>query len=285
MSKTVLVTGASSGVGLETALQLARSGFSVVASVRRMDETERLRELAQREGLAIELQHLDVEDAGSIEKTVAATLAKHGRIDVLVNNAGAGYVGGLEQTPPDALARVFNVNFFGVWRVTSAVLPHMRAARSGRIITVSSIGGLLGQPFNDAYSAAKFATEGLMESLAPVVRHFGIKVSVIEPGAINTGFAAQAGASIERAKALAGDDYRPLLESYLRATEGAYAKIGQTGADVARIITEAATADEPHFRYPTSALVTGLISKKYVDPSGDSIVPLIGARLPPLPAK
>lgn len=109
-----------------------------------------------------------MQDDGSIAECVGETIKSHQRIDALVNNAGSGLRAGLEQTTDDELKRVMDVNFFGVWRMTRAVLPVMRAARSGRIIRVWSIGGLIGQPFNDAYCAAKFAVEGMMDSLAPV---------------------------------------------------------------------------------------------------------------------
>jgi NAD(P)-dependent dehydrogenase (short-subunit alcohol dehydrogenase family) len=283
MAKTVLVTGTSSGVGYETALALARAGFTVIATMRNLDKAARLREQAQKEGLAIELAQLDVEDAESIERAIQETIAKHGRLDALVNNAGAGHVASLEQTTVDDLQRTLNVNFFGVWKVTQAVLPHMRRARSGHIVTVTSVGGLLGQPFNDAYCAAKFAIEGFMESLAPVVKRLGVNVSLVEPGAINTEFAASADASIKRIRQTAGEDYLPIFESYLRATEEAYARIGQSGADVARVIVDALSAAKPHFRYVTSDLVRGLVARKYVDPTGDSVLALVGARLPAIP--
>jgi NAD(P)-dependent dehydrogenase (short-subunit alcohol dehydrogenase family) len=280
MSRTALITGASSGVGYETALQLARAQFRVVATVRNLEQSAPLLEEAKRQGLDIDITRLDVADPESIASAVRRTLETYGGIDVLVNNAGVGYVASLEQTPIEELRRTFDINFFGVWRVTAAVLPHMRRARRGHIITVTSVGGLLGQPFNDAYCAAKFAVEGLMESLAPVVKRFGIHISLVEPGAINTGFAAQASASIERLRQIATEDYLPLIESYLRATEQTYAKLGQTGADVAGIITAAATSSTPQLRYVTSPGVRAFVATKYVDPTGNSILELIGARLP-----
>jgi NAD(P)-dependent dehydrogenase (short-subunit alcohol dehydrogenase family) len=240
MAKTVLISGTSSGVGLQSALAFARAGYSVVATMRNMDKSSHLRELAEREGLQLEPRQLDVEDDGSIERVVRETLAHHGRIDVLVNNAGAGHLASLEQTSAADLQRTLSVNFFGVWKLTRAVLPHMREARAGRILSVTSVGGLIGQPFNDAYCAAKFAVEGFMESLAPVVKRFGVHVSLIEPGAIRTEFTTAVGASLERMREIVGDDYRPMLESYLAGTAEAFAKVGQTGADVARIIVEAA---------------------------------------------
>jgi NAD(P)-dependent dehydrogenase (short-subunit alcohol dehydrogenase family) len=171
------------------------------------------------------------------------------------------------------------VNFFGVWNMTRAVLPSMRAQRSGRIISVTSIGGLIGQPFNDAYCAAKFAVEGLMESLAPVVRAYGVHLSMIEPGPVNTEFVA----TVQRT-AVAGDAaldaaYGRMKEAYMGATRAFYASAGQSGDDVAKVILEAATAATPHLRYPTSDAVRALAARKYVDPTGDSLAALTGGRL------
>ena len=150
---------------------------------------------AKEAGVVIDVRQLDVQDDASIERCVQDVIKTYDHIDLLVNNAGAGYLGTLEQTSPQDLQRTMDINFFGVWRVTQAVFPLMRAARSGRILTVTSVGGLIGQPFNDAYCAAKFAVQGLMESLAPVAKQLGIDVCLIEPGAVNTEFVSSVEAS------------------------------------------------------------------------------------------
>jgi NAD(P)-dependent dehydrogenase (short-subunit alcohol dehydrogenase family) len=172
-----------------------------------------------------------------------------------------------------------DVNFFGVWRVTRAVVPSMRAARSGRIISVTSVGGLLGQPFNEAYCAAKFAVEGMMESFAPVARRLGIRVSLVEPGAVRTEFGASVQKDVHANPRADIDAYRPLIESYLSETMRTYAQAAQTADDIARVILDAATADDPHLRYTTSPNVGALAAKKYVDPTGDSLLAIVGARL------
>ena len=161
---------------------------------------------------------------------------------VLVNNAGSGFLGTMEETTFEALSQVMDVNFFGVWRVTDAVFPHMRKAGSGRIITNTSIGGLIGQPFNDAYCAAKFAVEGFMESLAPVAKRLGIHVSLVEPGPVLTEFVA----SVQEKAAQAsprdtGGAYDAMRASYLSATSQVFATIGQSGADIAAVMVEVAT--------------------------------------------
>lgn len=280
MTQIALVTGTSSGIGLETAVALAQAGFTVVATMRNTAKSDALMSKAEAAGVSLHLRTLDVQSDASIAACMEEIFRAHGHIDVLVNNAGAGFLGSLEQTSAADLQRTMDVNFFGVWRVTQAVFPHMRAARSGRIITVSSTGGLIGQPFNDAYCAAKFAVEGFMESLAPVAKRLGVHLSIVEPGPVNTEFVSSVRATLPDLQSVDPEAYTPLLTAYLSGTEQVFASIGQTGEDVARVIVEAATAVAPHFRYPTSDTVRGLIGRKFVDPSGDSVVALSGARLP-----
>lgn len=279
-AKIALITGTSSGIGLQAAVQLAQASFTVIATMRDPRKAGLLHEAAGQAGVTLDVRPLDVEDDASVAACITAIQETYGRIDLLVNNAGAGYLGTLEQTPPEALRRTLEVNFFGVWRMVQAVLPLMRAAGSGRILTVTSVGGLLGQPFNDAYCAAKFAVEGWMESLAPVAQRLGITVSLIEPGAVNSGFMA----AVQAARVAGAPDlqaaYGPLLDAYLATTEQTYAAVGQTPAEIGQVIVEAATTATPHFRYPTSELIRGLLTRKYVDPTGDSVVALVGARLP-----
>jgi len=280
MTRVALVTGTSSGIGLSAAVLLARAGFTVVATMRDPARAAALNARAETSGITLDVRRLDVQDEASVAGCTRDVLAAHGRIDVLVNNAGAGYLGSLEQTPIDALHRALDVNFLGVWRVTQAVFPAMRAARSGRIITVSSVGGLIGQPFNDAYCAAKFAVEGFMESLAPVAQRLGVAVCLVEPGAVNTEFVASVRESQPDPALIDREVYGPMLDAYLAATGQAFAAVGQTPDEVGAVIVEAATAQRPHFRYPTSELVRGIAARKYVDPTGDAVVALSGARLP-----
>ena len=272
MAPIALVTGTSTGIGLSTAIHLAQGGFEVVATLRNPTRAEHLRARADAEGVRLDIRELDVESDGSVRRCVEEVLRQHGRIDVLVNNAGAGFLGSLEQTSPEALRRTMEVNFFGVWRMTQAVLPAMREQRSGRILTVTSIGGLIGQPFNDAYCAAKFAVEGFMESLAPVVRHLGIHLSLIEPGPVGTEFVNNV---LSANNGMAGDvgPYKPMFDAYMSRAKEAFA-ISQTADDVARVIVEAATATQPHLRYTTSKAIRDMAARKYVDPKGDSVLEL-----------
>ena len=173
MPHIALVTGTSSGVGLSAAVLLARAGFHVIATMRDLNKAEPLKARVSAAGVHLEVRQLDVQDQASIDACVGDILATYGAVDLLVNNAGVGFLGSIEQTSAEDLARLMDINFLGVWRMTQAVFPAMRERRAGRIITVTSIGGVIGQPFNDAYCAAKFAAEGLMESLAPTARKLG----------------------------------------------------------------------------------------------------------------
>ncbi len=272
--KIALITGSSTGIGAASALSLARAGFRVTATMRDPGKGAALAETASAEGLQLEVLALDVTDDRAVQTVVAGLLERFGAVDVLVNNAGAGYLGTTEQTPLADLQRVFDANFFGVWRVTQAVLPAMRQAGSGRIISVSSIGGLVAQPFNDAYCASKFALEGMMESLAPVVAKFGIRLSVIEPGPVHTAFLENV-SGMNRPE----DAYTGMLGAYLAATNAGYARAGQSAEEVAAVILEAATSDAPHLRYQTSELMRSRVAQKFVDPSGDGLVAAMRAVL------
>ena len=279
MKSVALVTGTSSGIGLFTAVQLAQAGFSVVATMRNPAKAEALKAEAVAAGVELDVRALDVQDAASITACVNGVLGDYGRIDLLVNNAGSGFLATFEETSFEQLTQVMDVNFYGVWRVTEAVFPHMRRAGSGRIVTNTSIGGLIGQPFNDAYCAAKFAVEGFMESLAPVASRLGIHVSIVEPGPVNTEFVATVREKLVQTQpSEASAAYATMRESYIAASSQVFA-MGQTGADVARVMVEAATAPRPHLRYVTSDMVRAIAGRKYVDLTGDSIVAMTGARL------
>lgn len=280
MIRCALVTGTSTGIGMETAVALARAGFGVVATMRDLTRRARLDSRAADERVILDVRQLDVQSDASVSQCVHDVVAQYGQVDLLVNNAGAGYLGALEQTSDDTMRRIMDVNFFGVWRVTRALLPSMRRAGRGHIITVTSIGGLLGQPFNDAYCASKFAVEGFMESLAPVAQRIGVRISLIEPGAVHSEFVASVMDTREHLTPELHGAYGDMLNAYTRSAEEAYEVAGQTSADVAACIADVAMTDAPHFRYQTSEMIRGLVARKYVDPSGDSVVQLSGSRLP-----
>lgn len=277
--KIALVTGTSSGIGLSTSVQLAQHGFTVVATMRDTTKADMLQAQAREAGVSIDIRQLDVQDDASVTNCVQEVIQTYGRIDLLVNNAGAGYLGTLEQTSMQDLRNTMDLNFYGVWRVTQAVFPSMRVAGSGRILTITSVGGLIGQPFNDAYCAAKFAVEGFMESLAPVAKRLGIDVCLIEPGPVNTNFVASVVAGLPEHSQELQTTYGPMLEAYMGGTQTNFATMGQTPEQVGQVIIAAAMDEAPHFRYTTSETIKSLVSQKYVDPSGDSLVAFFGARL------
>lgn len=267
-----LVTGCSTGIGLHTAVRLAQAGHLVVATMRDTRRQDQLLAEAGRAGAKVDVRSLDVADAASIPVCVDAIMADYGRIDVLVNNAGAGIHASLEQTSDAELRRLMEVNFFGVWNATKAVVPHMREAGSGRIISVTSIGGIVGQPFNDAYCAAKFAVEGMMESFAPLALEMGIRISVVEPGPVNTEFVASADAASDEIMAAMSPPYDRMLQKYLATSGKAFASLGQPPDEVAAIIVDLACAENPDFRTATSPLVTSVAASKANDPTGNAMV-------------
>lgn len=278
-SKVALVTGCSTGVGLHTAVRLAEAGFAVVATMRDLAKQQALLDAASAAGVAVEVRKLDVTDQTSIDTAISGVLADHGRIDLLVNNAGAGFLGSVEQTSDDDLRRTMETNFFSVWNMTQAVLPQMRERGSGRIISVTSVGGLLGQPFNEAYCAAKFAVEGMMEGLAPLAQQMGIDVCLVEPGPINTEFVASVRSTSQDSFAKMTAPYDRLAQAYMGASSNVFATYGQTGDEIARIIAELASAEKPDFRTITSDFAKATVKSKVVDETGNSVVEVFAARL------
>lgn len=180
---TVLITGCSSGFGLEAALAFARRGDTVIATMRNLEKSASLEKQAADEGLTIHLQQLDVMDGGSIEAACSAVAEAHGGIDVLVNNAGVGYAGPIETIDESRARALFETNFWGPMMVSRQVLPSMRAKRSGVIINVTSLAGRLpGLMYSGMYGASKHALGALSEALASEVDPYGIRVVCIEPG-------------------------------------------------------------------------------------------------------
>lgn len=278
--KTVLVTGCSSGIGFATALAFARKGFRVIATVRNMEKANTLQKIASEEKINIDIRQLDVTHDHSIQSFVNNILNDYKNIDILINNAGSGLLGTSEQTSLSQAHEIMNINFFGTWCMTKAILPSMRLNKSGRIISVTSIGGVIGQPFNDVYCAAKFAVEGMMESLAPVVKRLGIHVSLVEPGPVNSEFISSTLIKSPELRADLENDYKLMLDSYSQATKSAFSQLAQTPDEIAKIILEIAEVKSPHFRYQTSEISQKIASLKFADPTGNQVINLSGSRLP-----
>lgn len=242
--KVALVTGASSGIGNAAAQALAAEGAVVFATARR---PERLAGLAA-EGLRT--LALDVADEGSMVAAVRAVEAVHGAVDVLVNNAGYMQSGALEEVGLDAVRAQFEVNAFGLLRLSQLVLPAMRGRGSGRIVNVGSVGGLITAPGAGAYHMSKYAVEALSDALRCEVKSFGVDVALIQPAGVRTPFADTEAAKIDRGN---GDGpYAAFNENYNAGVEAMFAEEARglvSAEDVARAIVEAAGAARPRTRY------------------------------------
>ena len=188
MEKVAIVTGSSSGIGFETSLALAREGYFTYATMRNTAKSDKIKEIAKKENLKISILELDVDDENSAKTAIAQILDQKQRIDVLVNNAGWGLWGCVEDVSVDEFKEQFETNFFSIIRLIQEVAPTMRKQDSGTIVNVSSVVGRIGFPASPAYISSKFALEGLSESLRFEFTPFGIDVIIIEPGVIKTDF-------------------------------------------------------------------------------------------------
>jgi len=186
---TVLITGTSKGIGLETALAFGRAGHNVLATMRNPSKAPELAKAAANEKLPIIISAMDVDSDQSVTDTVAAMIKERGSIDVLVNNAGIERMGSVEELPLSEFRRVMETNYFGVIRCVQAVAPHMRQRRSGFIVNVSSVAGRISSAPMAPYTASKWALEALSEALAGEMKMFNIRVAIVEPGIINTAMA------------------------------------------------------------------------------------------------
>ncbi|HEY1323794.1 MAG TPA: oxidoreductase [Streptosporangiaceae bacterium] len=241
MSRVWLITGANSGFGRAIAEAAVAAGDTVAATARRVSALD---DLAGAHPGRIDALPLDVTDPAAIEQTVQEVTSRHGRIDVLVNNAGRSHVGAVEETTDAELRSLFDVHVFGPAALTRAVLPGMRARRAGAIVQLSSVGGQLSYAGFSAYSATKFALEGMSEALAEEVAPFGVKVLIVEPGAFRTALFANISASQPI------DDYAQTVGPTRQMTEtGNGAQPGDPVKAAAAILT-ALDADEPPLRLP-----------------------------------
>ncbi|MDF3146479.1 MULTISPECIES: oxidoreductase [unclassified Streptomyces] len=235
-----LVTGASSGIGKETALALVAAGFNVVGTSR---DTSRVTPLD-----GVTFLGLDVASDTSVAATVQEVSERFGRIDVLVNNAGVGSMGAAEETSVEEAQSVFDTNVFGVMRMVNEVLPHMRAQRRGRIINISSVLGFLPQPYMAAYAASKHAIEGYTESLDHEIRDHGVRALIVEPAYTRTGFEANS-AKPDTPLHAYGKQRQAVDRVMAEAVRG-----GDAPAVVAQAIVTAATDPKPKARYTAGPL-------------------------------
>jgi NAD(P)-dependent dehydrogenase (short-subunit alcohol dehydrogenase family) len=259
--KVALVTGSSSGIGFETSLMLARAGFNTYASMRNLENSKNITEIAKKEKLPLQVVQLDVNNDGSVKDAIVKILKADQRIDVLINNAGYGLFGSVEDTSIEEIKAQFETNFFGVVRVTQQVLPLMRRQNSGTIVNVSSVGGRIGLPALSAYHSTKFALEGLSESIAFELEPFGIRVVIIEPGVIRTNIL---NSSSSAKKALdpkspyfslsqkLNDNFKSMMES----------ESSSPPEEVAKVILQAVTSENPQLRYSVGDDAANLIDAR-----------------------
>ena len=239
-----LVTGGSSGIGEQTASRLRKAGFEVYAVARRVDR------MAALEGEGVTTFAMDVTDDASMVAGVDRVIAERERLDVLVNNAGYGSYGAVEDVPIDEARRQFEVNVFGLARLTQLVTPHMRRQGSGRIINISSIGGKFYEPLGAWYHATKFAVEGFSDSLRVELAPFGIDVVLVEPGPIRTEWNEISRESLTETSK--GGAYEEMAENVRQVLERADTSrlMSSPPSVVAKKIVKAATAGNPRARYP-----------------------------------
>ncbi|WP_300462926.1 SDR family oxidoreductase [Desulfobacula sp.] len=246
--KSVIVTGASTGLGLEITLYLAEQGFNVYATMRDLSRRNLIDTKAMQRGLKIEVLQLDITDRNSISTALETIIEQTGEIFALINNAGIGLRGYFEDLSEEEIHKVFDVNLFGTMAVTRAVLPYMRSAGKGRILIITSVGGLIGSLGVSAYCSTKFAQEGFGESLSQELSPLGIHVSLIEPAIIKT-----ERWGINRGNAKGAHDSGSLYSEWFRKSEILADKLVEssptTPEHVAVKVYDALTARRPSLRY------------------------------------
>ena len=257
MEKVIFITGASSGIGLETAKLFQSKNWKVAATMRVLEKGEELQRIAD-----VETFRLDVTDVESIKAAIAGALEKFGRIDAVVNNAGYGLLGPFEAASPEQIDRQFETNLFGLFNVCREIIPYFREQKRGTIVNISSLGGRVAFPFSSLYNATKFAVEGFSESLQYELEPFKIRVKLIEPGPIKTDFYSRS-QDVARKEGLSVYDHRlgPFLEYMDKGGQEA-----PDGSAVAQAIYDAVTDDSSKLRYPVNT--KGLLALRRFLPAG-----------------
>jgi len=247
--KVAVVTGSSSGIGFETSLLLSRNGVYTYATMRNLNKSQQINDVAEKEHLPLKVLQLDVTDDKSVKDAIRQVKDESSRIDVLINNAGYDVMGAVEDISIEEFKSQFETNLFGVIRVTKEVLPIMRNQRAGNIINISSVGGKIGIPLNSAYISSKFALEGLSESMRYELEQFGIDVILIEPGVVKSNF-------FENAD-VANNNTNNTISAYSQLTQNLYegfepllkSNSSSLPSDVAKIIYKAIESNNREVRY------------------------------------
>jgi short-subunit dehydrogenase len=257
--KVAIVTGSSSGIGYETALLLARNGFRTYATMRNLEKAKAISDVAKSEKLLLHTIKLDVTDEKSVNDAIKTIKSDAGRIDVLVNNAGYGLIGSLEDLSMSEIKAQYETNVFGLIRVTQSVLPIMREQKSGIIVNIGSVGGKMALPLSSPYIGTKFAVEGLSESIAYDLEPFGIKVVIIEPGPIKTNF--DTGMVVAQKNQNPSSPYYNNMQK-LQISLNSIVKNGTPPTKVAEVILNAITTPNPNLRYTVGDDAALLVQKR-----------------------
>ena len=245
MESVALVTGCSSGIGLETAIALGREGHFTYATMRDVKKSGSLDKIVNDEGLPIKVLELDVDSEKSVDDTIAKIMEEKGRVDTLINNAGWGMWGAVEDVSIEEFKQQFETNFFSIIRLIQKVAPIMRKQKSGNIVNVSSVAGKIGFPVSPAYISSKFALEGLSECIRFELGPFGINVIIIEPGVIKTNFFD----SMKMAKKSNSDSVYNEITSKVVSGVKMMAEMGTEPKEVADTIIKSINEEKPLPRY------------------------------------
>ena len=263
--EVAVVTGSSTGVGYETSLALARNGFHTYATMRKLDgKSKQIIDIAKNENLPLDVIQLDVDNDKSVLDAVNKIVSENEKLDVVVNNAGFALFGAFEENSMEEIRTQFETNFFGAVRVMQSVIPTMRKQRSGKIVNISSVAGRISLPLTSAYDATKHALEGLSESIQYELEQFGIKIIVIEPGAIGSNFMTNSKMAAKTSSRDSNDkslQYTQLTNNMVEAFKHMTQNTTHP-SEVAKVILQAVKSDNPDFRYVVGKDATMMLESR-----------------------
>jgi len=258
--KVAVVTGSSSGMGFETSLALARNGFYTYATMRKLEGegTKQITDIAKNENLPLEIIQLDVNNDKSVADAIDRIVGEKDRIDVIVNNAGYGFTGALEETSMDEIKSQFETNFFGAVRVMKSVIPIMRKQATGIIVNTTSLSGKVPLPLESVYTASKFALEGISESIQYELEPLRIKIIIVEPGGVGSSF-------LKSSRAPKASDLNSSYRSIENKISESFKQWSQNlmhPSEVAKVVLEAVTSDNPDLRYTVGKDASTMIERR-----------------------